>query len=256
MRLERVTAALAPAEVVGDASVDVRDLAYDTRAVTEGALFFCVPGARFDGHDLAADAVTAGAVALVVERRLDLDVPQVVVPSVRAAMPPAATAFFRDPSAELPVAGVTGTNGKTTTTFLLWSILAAAGRRPALLGNIQRRVGGDVRPPSLNTPDAIYLQRLLREMVDAGNESCVMEATSIASAHGRLDGVRFAVLVFTNLSQDHLDFHGTMEHYFAAKRRLFGGVPAVINVGDPHGRRLAAELSGAVTFGLAEDADV
>jgi UDP-N-acetylmuramoyl-L-alanyl-D-glutamate--2,6-diaminopimelate ligase len=256
MRLERVTAALAPAEVVGDASVDVRDLAYDTRAVTEGALFFCVPGARFDGHDLAPEAVAAGAVAVVVERRLEVDVPQVVVPSVRAAMPAAATSFFGDPSAELPVAGVTGTNGKTTTTFLLWSILAAAGRRPGLLGNVERRIGGDVRPPSLNTPEAIDLQRLLREMVDAGNESCVMEATSIASAQGRLDGVRFAVLVFTNLSQDHLDFHGTMEAYYEAKRRLFTGVPAVVNAGDAFGRRLAAEHPDAVTFGLSEDADV
>jgi UDP-N-acetylmuramoyl-L-alanyl-D-glutamate--2,6-diaminopimelate ligase len=256
MRLERVTVALAAAEVVGDASVDVRDLAYDTRTVSEGALFFCVPGGHFDGHDFAADAVARGAAALVVERRLDLSVPQVVVPSVRAAMPQAAVAFFRDPTAELELAGVTGTNGKTTTTFLLWSILDAAGRRPGLLGNVERRIGSDVRTASLNTPEAIDLQRLLREMVDAGNASCVMEATSIASAQGRLDGVRFAVLLFTNLSQDHLDFHGTMEEYFEAKRSLFAGVPAVVNVGDPFGRRLAAELPGALTFGFAEDAEV
>ncbi len=256
MRLERVTAALAPVDVAGDASVDVRDLAYDTRTVTEGTLFFCVPGGRFDGHGFAADAVARGAAALVVERRLELPVPQVVVPSVRAAMPRAAVAFFGDPSAELPVAGITGTNGKTTTTFLLWSVLDAAGRRPGLLGNVERRVGREVRPPSLNTPEAIDLQRLLREMVEAGNQSCVMEATSIASAQGRLDGVRFAVLVFTNLSQDHLDFHGTMDEYFDAKRRLFAGVPAVVNIGDPHGRLLAAELPDAVTFGFAEDADV
>jgi UDP-N-acetylmuramoyl-L-alanyl-D-glutamate--2,6-diaminopimelate ligase len=256
MRLERVTAALAPVDVAGDASVDVRDLAYDTRTVTEGTLFFCVPGGRFDGHGFAADVVARGAAALVVERRLELPVPQVVVPSVRAAMPRAAVAFFGDPSAELPVAGITGTNGKTTTTFLLWSILDAAGRRPGLLGNVERRVGREVRRPSLNTPEAIDLQRLLREMVEAGNQSCVMEATSIASAQGRLDGVRFAVLVFTNLSQDHLDFHGTMDEYFDAKRRLFAGVPAVVNVGDPHGRRLAAELPDAVTFGFAENADV
>jgi len=256
MRLERVTAALAPVDVAGDASVDVRDLAYDTRTVTEGTLFFCVPGGRFDGHGFAADVVARGAAALVVERRLELPVPQVVVPSVRAAMPRAAVAFFGDPSAELPVAGITGTNGKTTTTFLLWSILDADGRRPGLLGNVERRVGREVRRPSLNTPEAIDLQRLLREMVEAGNQSCVMEATSIASAQGRLDGVRFAVLVFTNLSQDHLDFHGTMDEYFDAKRRLFAGVPAVVNVGDPHGRRLAAELPDAVTFGFAENADV
>src|SRR6266542_7042966 len=167
MRLERVTAALAPVDVAGDASVDVRDLAYDTRTVTEGTLFFCVPGGRFDGHGFAADAVARGAAALVVERRLELPVPQVVVPSVRAAMPRAAVAFFGDPTAELQVIGITGTNGKTTTTFLLWSILDADGRRPGLLGNVERRVGREVRRPSLNTPEAIDLQRLLREMGEA-----------------------------------------------------------------------------------------
>src|SRR5437773_7089990 len=146
MTLERVIAALAAAEVRGDAAVEVRDLAYDVHAVQPGALFFCVPGGRFDGHDFAVDAVAQGAVALVVERPLDLSVPQAVVPSVRAAMPRAAVAFFGDPTAELPVAAVTGTNGKTTTAYLLWSILDAAGRRPGLLTNVERRVGDDVRP--------------------------------------------------------------------------------------------------------------
>src|SRR5881628_3266972 len=126
MRLERVTAALGSAEVVGDAAVEVRDLAYDARAVRDGTLFFCVPGSAFDGHDFAAQAVDAGAVALVVERRLAPTVPQVQVPSVRAAMPAAAVAFFGDPGSELEIAGVTGTAGKTTTTFLLWSILDRA----------------------------------------------------------------------------------------------------------------------------------
>ncbi len=256
MNLERVIAALAPTEVAGGASVDVLGLAYDTRAVRPGSLFFCVRGERFDGHDLAGQAVDRGAVALVVERRLDLPLPQLVVPSVRAAMPRAAVAFFGDPSAELGVAGVTGTNGKTTTAYLLWSILDAAGRRPGLLGNIERRVGGEVSPATLNTPEAIDLQRLFREMLDAGNRSCAMEASSHASAQGRLDGTRFAALVFTNLTQDHLDFHGTMEAYFEAKRQLFDGAPAAVNVGDPYGRRLAAALPEALTFGFADDADV
>jgi UDP-N-acetylmuramoyl-L-alanyl-D-glutamate--2,6-diaminopimelate ligase len=258
MRLERVTAALGSAEVVGDATVEVRDLAYDARAVRDGTLFFCVPGSAFDGHDFAAQAVDAGAVALVVERRLDLTVPQVQVPSVRAAMPAAAVVFFGDPGSELEIAGVTGTAGKTTTTFLLWSILDRAGRRPGLLGNVERRVGAEIRPADLNTPEAIDLQRLLRAMVDGGNLSCVLEATSIASERRRLDGVRFDVLVFTNLSQDHLDFHGTMEQYFEAKRRLFArAATAVVNVGDPFGRRLADELPGrTVTFAIEWPADV
>ena len=229
--------------------VEIRDLAYDTRAVTPGALFFCIRGTTRDGHDLAAEAVERGAVALVVERRLDLDVPQEVVPSVRAAMGPVAAAFFGEPSRELEVAGITGTNGKTTTAFLLHAILGAAGRTPALLTNIRRVVGGEERPTGLNTPEAIDLQRLFRAMLDAGDRSCVMEATSIAAAQGRLAGTRFAALAFTNLTQDHLDFHGTMEDYYAAKRLLFDQADlAVVNVGDEWGRRLAAELPHARTF--------
>jgi UDP-N-acetylmuramoyl-L-alanyl-D-glutamate--2,6-diaminopimelate ligase len=249
MQLERLIAALAPTDVVGGAAVEIRELAYDAREVPRGSLFFCIPGASADGHDLAGDAVQSGAVALVVERTLDVDVPQLVVPSVRAAMPRAAVEFFGDPTAELPVVAVTGTSGKTTTAYLLWSILDAGGERPALLTNIERRIGDDVRPAGLNTPESIDLQRLFREMLDAGNRACVMEATSMASVKGRLEGTRFAVLVFTNLSQDHLDFHGTMEEYFDAKRRLFAQASrAVLNVGDDHGARLAAEIPDAVTF--------
>src|SRR3954451_17067187 len=218
MDLTRLAGTIGAAEAP---PVEILDLAYDMRAVSPGTLFFGVPGANADGHDLAADAVAAGAAALVGERPLDVDVPQLQVPSVRAAMGPASTLFFGDPSRELEIAAVTGTNGKTTTAFLLHAILDAAGRRPALLTNITRVVGSGERPTGLNTPESIDLQRLLREMVDAGDRSLAMEATSIASAKGRLAGTRFAVLVFTNLTQDHLDFHGTMEEYFAAKRALF-----------------------------------
>ena len=254
MQLERLIAALGPTEVVGGAPVQISDLAYDTRHVRPGALFFCIAGDRVDGHDLAADAVAAGAAALVVERRLELDVPQVVVSNVRAAMPRAAVDFFADPTAELTVAGVTGTNGKTTTAYLLRAILAAAGRRVGFLTNIERRVGGEARPVGLNTPESIDLQRLFREMLVAGDDACVMEATSMASSKGRLEGTRFAVLVFTNLTQDHLDFHGTMENYFVAKWRLFAQAErAVVNIGDEWGRRLAAEVPGAIPFDAAAD---
>jgi UDP-N-acetylmuramoyl-L-alanyl-D-glutamate--2,6-diaminopimelate ligase len=234
--------------------VEVTDLAYDTRAVTPGALFFCIPGTTVDGHDLAAAAVERGAVALVVERRLELDVPQLVVPSVRAAMGPAAADFFGRPSETLEIAAVTGTNGKTTTAFLLQAILDAAGRRPALLTNIRRVVGGHERPIGLNTPEAIDLQRLLREMLDAGDRSCAMEATSIGAAQGRLAGTRFRVLVFTNLTQDHLDFHGTMEAYFAAKRALFDQADvAAVNMDDEWGRRLLVDLPDAIPFSGGDD---
>src|SRR3989449_7648482 len=258
MDLERLVAALGAADVVGRAPVEVRDLAYDARAVVPGSLFFCVPGAQADGHDFALAAVERGAVALVVERPLELDVPQVVVPDARRAMAAAADAFFGHPTAELQVAGVTGTNGKTTTTFLLYSILAAAGRRPGLLGTIETRVGGERRPAIRTTPEAIDVQRAFREMLDAGDRSCSMEATSHGSELGRLDRVRFSALIFTNLSQDHLDFHGTMERYFEAKRRLFleGRPPAAINIGNEWGRRLAADRPDALTFGFADEAQI
>ena len=235
-----------------------RDLAYDTRSVTPGALFFCVPGERADGHDFAAAAVERGAVGLVVERRLDLDVPQLVVPDARVAMALAADEFFGHPSHELVVAGVTGTNGKTTTTFLLSSILDAAGRRPGLLGTVETRVGGEVRPAVRTTPEAIDIQRTLREMLDAGDRSCVMEATSHGSELHRLDAIRFRALVFTNLTQDHLDFHGTMDRYFEAKRRLFleGRPPAAINSADEWGRKLLVDRPDALTYGLAPDARI
>src|SRR6185437_1346169 len=256
MDLERVSAALVPTEVVNAAPVDVRDLAYDPRTAGPDSLFFCIRGSHVDGHDLAPAAVAAGAVSLVVERPLEVQVPQLVVPSVRAAMPVAAELFFGSPSHELEVVAVTGTNGKTTTAFLLHSILEAAGRRPALLTNIARRVGGEERPTGLNTPEAIDLQRLFREMLDAGDTACVMEATSIAGAQGRLAGTRLAVLVFTNLTRDHLDYHGTMEGYYAAKRALFDQAErAVVNVGDQWGRRLAADLPHARTFHPDDDLD-
>ena len=202
-----------------------------------------------------------GAVALVVERPLDLPQPQLVVEDARAAMPVAADEFFGRPTERLEVAGVTGTNGKTTTAFLLYAILAAAGRRPGLLGTIESRVGGERRPAIRTTPEAIDLQRTFGEMLDAGDRSAAVEATSHGSELGRLHRVRFSALVFTNLTQDHLDFHGTLERYFDAKRRLFtdGRPPAAVNVGDEHGRRLADELRGhneLVTFGLGDDAEL
>jgi UDP-N-acetylmuramoyl-L-alanyl-D-glutamate--2,6-diaminopimelate ligase len=260
--LTRLLEHLAPVQVVGEPAVEIADLAYDSRAVPPGALFFCVPGERSDGHDFADRAVKEGASALVVQRPVPARVPQIVVTDVREAMARAAAEFFGRPTEQLDVAAVTGTNGKTTTSFLLHSILEAAGRKPGLLGTIESRVGSEHRPAIRTTPEAIDLQRTFREMLDAGNLSVALEATSHGSEQKRLLDVRFAVLVFTNLSQDHLDFHGTMEAYFEAKRRLFldGLPPAAVNVGDPYGKQLADELCGLggelVTFGFADEADL
>jgi UDP-N-acetylmuramoyl-L-alanyl-D-glutamate--2,6-diaminopimelate ligase len=262
--LEALIRALAPSEVTGARPVAIGDLAYDTRKVSEGALFFCVPGERVDGHDLAWEAIERGAAALVVERQLDVGVPQLVVENVRAAMAVAADTFFGEPTKELEIGGVTGTNGKTTTVFLLHSMLGVAGRKPGLVGTVSWIVGGEKRPAPFTTPEAIELQRLFREMVDAGDRSAAVEASSHGAAFRRLDRVRFDVLVFTNLTQDHLDLHGTLEEYFRAKRRLFVGPqppPAAVNVGDEWGKRLAAELAEThraplVTFGLGEEAEL
>jgi UDP-N-acetylmuramoyl-L-alanyl-D-glutamate--2,6-diaminopimelate ligase len=262
-----LTEAVRPARTLNAAPADITDLAYDARRVGPGALFFCVPGFKADGHDFAPEAVARGAAALVVERPLDVALPQLVVGDVRQAMALAADAFFGHPTRELEVTGVTGTNGKTTTAFLVYSILSAAERRPGLLGTVECRVGGERRPVARTTPEAIDLQRTFAEMLAAGDRSCALEATSHASELRRLLGVRFSALVFTNLSQDHLDFHGTLERYFDAKRRLFVEpdvdgrlAAAAVNVGDPYGQRLAGELGalGApfVTFALEGDADV
>ncbi len=264
MELDALIRALAPSDVIGRRPVEITDLAYATGRVRDGALFFCVPGARVDGHDLAADAAAAGAAALVVERPVDVAVPQLVVESARAAMAVAADAFFGAPTEWLAVAGVTGTNGKSTTTYVLRSILEAGGRRTGLVGTVEWVVGGASRAAPHTTPEAIDLQRIFREMLDAGDEAVALEASSHGSHYRRLDRVRFDALVFTNLTQDHLDLHGDMEEYFQAKRRLFTGVvppPAAVNVGDPYGRRLADELAGAhrgplVTFGLRPEAEV
>ncbi|HEX4806395.1 MAG TPA: UDP-N-acetylmuramoyl-L-alanyl-D-glutamate--2,6-diaminopimelate ligase [Conexibacter sp.] len=238
----------------GDAEISA--LAYDNRQVGRGTLFFCVPGFARDGHDFAPDAVARGAAALVVERPLGLGVPEVVVPSVRAAMGPAAARFHGDPTAELDVVGITGTNGKTTTAFLVRALLEAAGRQCGLLGTVTSFVGGVERPVVRTTAEAIDLQRDFRAMRDGGDVACAMEVSSHALRLGRADGIRFAVGVFTNLTQDHLDFHATMDDYFQAKRRLFAAGPraSVVNVDDPYGRRLADELPGALTFAIDREA--
>ncbi len=252
MRLEQVIAGVPAAA----RDLEISSLAYDARQVSPGSLFFCVPGFTRDGHDFAADAVGRGAVALVVERPLSLDVPQIEVASARAAMAPAAAAFYGDPTAQLRLVGITGTNGKTTTAFLIRALLEAAGQPTGLLGTVTSVIGGQERSVERTTPEAIDLQRTFREMLVAGDVACVMEVSSHALALHRVDAVQFAAAVFTNLTQDHLDFHGTMEEYFQAKRRLFTFGPgvSVVNVDDDYGARLADELPEATTFALERDA--
>ena len=237
---------------------EVTALAYDNRRVSPGTLFFCVPGFTRDGHDFAADAVARGATALVVQRPLGLGVPEVQVPDVRAAMGAAAARMHGDPTAQLSVIGITGTNGKTTTAFLVRALLEAAGIACGLLGTVKSVVAGVERPTERTTPEAIDLQATFAAMRDGGDRACAMEVSSHALELRRVEGVHFACAVFTNLTQDHLDFHPTMEDYFQAKRRLFDELAPgvrVINVDDPYGRRLARELPDPVTYGIDTPAD-
>jgi len=252
MRLEDVIPGAPPAA----RDVEIRDLAYDNRRVGPGTLFFCVPGFTRDGHDFAPDAVQRGAVALVVERPLDLGVPEVLVNSVREAMAHAASRFNGDPTAELQVVGITGTNGKTTTAFLVRELLEAGGRQTGLLGTVKSIVGGEEHEVERTTPEGIELQRDFRAMLEGGDRACAMEVSSHALELRRSDAIHFAAAVFTNLTQDHLDFHPTMEDYYQAKRRLFTLAPgiAVINVDDRYGARIAAELEHRVTFAIDADA--
>ncbi len=256
MRLDELTSVDVPG-----ADVEVAGLAYDSRQAGPGILFFCVRGFQSDGHDFAEQAVRAGAVALVVERPLGLGVPEVVVPSTRAAMGPFAARFYGNPSSELRVVGVTGTNGKTTSAFLVRALLEAGGVQCGLLGTVKSIVGGEERPVERTTAEALDLQHDLRAMLEGGDGACAIEVSSHALELSRTAGVHFAAAIFTNLTQDHLDFHETMEDYFQAKRLLFfppdpADVPAVsvVNLDDPYGRRLAAEIPDAVTFALEREA--
>jgi UDP-N-acetylmuramoyl-L-alanyl-D-glutamate--2,6-diaminopimelate ligase len=240
--------------VRGDpATTEIVSVAYHTEGVVPGALFCCVPGDQVDGHDFAPQAVRAGAVALLCQRLVDVDhdLPQIVVDDVRAAMAQAAAALFDHPSHRLAVVGVTGTNGKTTTTHLLRAVLEADGRRAGVIGTLS---GARTTPPS---PE---LQCHLAELADAGFDAVAMEVSSHALVQHRVDAVRFRVAVFTNLSQDHLDYHGTMDDYFAAKATLFDperADVAVVNADDPWGRRLlAAARLPTRPFSLAEAVDL
>ncbi|MGE5248273.1 MAG: UDP-N-acetylmuramoyl-L-alanyl-D-glutamate--2,6-diaminopimelate ligase [Verrucomicrobiota bacterium] len=245
--------------------LEIRGVQLDSRAVRPGDLFIAVKGSRTDGHDYLAAAARSGAAAALVEREIpDPPLPVVRVPSTAKAVARAAVAVYADPSARLRVSGITGTNGKTTVAYLLEGILQAAGRVPAVLGTVDYRVAGSVLRKGLTTPFAHELQAFMAESLQMGATDVVMEVSSHSAAQGRIEGVRFDVGIFTNLSRDHLDFHGDMESYFAAKARFFreylpaGGKKAgvVLNGDDRYGERLAQEIPSATTFGFSRVWDV
>jgi UDP-N-acetylmuramoyl-L-alanyl-D-glutamate--2,6-diaminopimelate ligase len=252
--------AVPEAQTRGDPAVSILDVAYDSRAVTTGSLFCCVEGEALDGHDFARAALDAGAAALLVRRWLELPAAQVLVPSVREAMGPIAARAFRDPASAMTMLGVTGTNGKTTTTYLLEAIARRAGRRPGLIGTTGARIDGDPVPLDRTTPEAPDLHRLLARMREGGVGLVAMEVSSHALEQHRVGGVVYDAVAFTNLSQDHLDYHDSMEEYFAAKAALFTPSHSrrgFVNADDPWGRRLATAASVPVaTFAVTGDGDL
>jgi UDP-N-acetylmuramoyl-L-alanyl-D-glutamate--2,6-diaminopimelate ligase len=253
--LEALVGSLAVSELRGDPATVVSDVTFRSEEAVPGALFFCVPGRRADGHAFAHDAVRRGAVAFVVERWLPVDVAQVRVPAVREAMGPMSAAAFGRPSERMRAVGVTGTNGKTTVTYLLEGVLRAAAIRPGVVGTTGARIDGAAVALPRTTPEAPDLQRLLARMVDAGVGGVAIEASSHGLDQHRLDGTRFEVAAFTNLSPEHLDYHGSMEHYFRAKARLFSralSARGVVDVDSAWGERLADESEAPITtFGTS-----
>jgi UDP-N-acetylmuramoyl-L-alanyl-D-glutamate--2,6-diaminopimelate ligase len=257
--LSAAAAAVPDSQMRGEASASVDEVAFDSRHVAPGALFFCVRGASADGHDFAQEAIRSGAAALVVERWLDLDAAQILVPSVRQAMGPMSAVVLGEPARSMTIVGVTGTNGKTTIVHLLDAVFRAAGHRTGAIGTVGAHVAGEPVPIARTTPEAPDLHRLLRRMRDAGVTMVAMEVSSHALDQGRVGGLRFDAAIFTNLSQDHLDHHGSMESYFAAKASLFTedrAKHAVVNLDDAWGRRLLDVPVPVTTFGLDPAADV
>ena len=250
--------------VPADAALDVTcaGVEYDSRKAKPGSVFVALPGQKADGAAFASQAIASGAVAIVSERERPENVaaPWVVVANARLALAHLAAEFFGHPSRRMKVVGITGTNGKTTTSYLLQAIFEAAGTRCGLMGTVTYRIGERQIAATRTTPEAPDVQLLMRQMLDAGCKACVMEVSSHALAMHRVDGIQFAAAVFTNLTRDHLDFHQDMESYFAAKRRLFeilpAGAPGVINVDDPRGASLADAVRHPVTYGINRDADV
>ncbi|MGN7357724.1 UDP-N-acetylmuramoyl-L-alanyl-D-glutamate--2,6-diaminopimelate ligase [Paenibacillus sp. SAF-054] len=269
MKLNELASTLTIAQITGSGDITITGLQTDSRKVAPGDLFICLPGHTVDGHDYAAQAAEQGAAALVTERQLDIDLPQVIVKDCRYAMAVMADAFFGSPSSHMKMIGVTGTNGKTTTTYLIEKMMNDHAVNTGLIGTIQMRYGGRTFPMSGTTPEALELQRSLDDMSANGVQCCIMEVSSHALEQGRVKGTDFRTAIFTNLTQDHLDYHKTMADYRAAKGLFFARLGnkfshqknqrkyAVLNSDDEASQYFAKVTAAEViTYGLNEKADV
>jgi UDP-N-acetylmuramoyl-L-alanyl-D-glutamate--2,6-diaminopimelate ligase len=263
MKLAALTHNIPGCRLIGSGEVDITGLYYDSRKVEAGGAFFALRGTAVDGQQFVDDALGRGAVAVFLEqeRALPTGVVGVLVDNARSAMALTAACFYDDPTVDIPVAGVTGTNGKTTITYLIEAILQSAGFHPAVMGTINYRFGDRFLPSLHTTPESVDLLQTVAGFRKAGADALVMEVSSHALDQYRVDGVSFDVGVFTNLTPEHLDYHGTMADYFAGKSRFFvdllkGGKGGVINIDDSYGAQLAVRFPSAITCGSSEHADV
>jgi UDP-N-acetylmuramoyl-L-alanyl-D-glutamate--2,6-diaminopimelate ligase len=261
MRLQELIKELPAMQVDGPLDREVAGLTYDSRRVTPGMVFVAISGQNVDGHDFITSAIDRGATGIICERNgfPSARATKIKVTDAREALARAAAAYYQHPSTKLKVLGVTGTNGKTTVAFMVKEILEAAGMNTGLIGTVRYEIGDRVIPAHRTTPEALDIQQMMAQMVRADCQACVMEVSSHALEQKRVCGVEFDVAIFTNLTQDHLDFHGSMERYFAAKQKLFSGLRgggkqgvAVINMDDEYGRRLCREsdLAVSLTYGI------
>jgi UDP-N-acetylmuramoyl-L-alanyl-D-glutamate--2,6-diaminopimelate ligase len=268
MILKDLLSAMPAYELDGVKDVEIKGIAYDSRKISEGYLFVAIKGNALDGHAFLDEAVRRGAVAVVGENfeNFSSDAVRVKVPDSRAALARLSTRFYDDPCRDIELIGITGTNGKTTTTYLIESILNATGARPGVIGTINSRFKGVEHPSSVTTPESLDLMAVIREMADGGATHVIMEASSHALDQGRIGTCPYSVGVFTNLTRDHLDYHRTMEEYFEAKSLLFRGLikdrhglkgTAAINMDDPKGEALRSmTMNKVITYGLAGRWDV
>ncbi|WP_442603767.1 UDP-N-acetylmuramoyl-L-alanyl-D-glutamate--2,6-diaminopimelate ligase [Paenibacillus sp. KN14-4R] len=269
MQLSELAQTLVIGQLIGDSSTLITGIQTDSRKVKQGDLFICIPGFVHDGHDYADIVIKSGAVALVTERLLDVTVPQLIVKDARYAMAVLASHFFNYPSTEMKVIGITGTNGKTTTSYLIEKILHDAGFQTGLMGTIQMKIGQEYIEMERTTQEALEIQRSMRKMREVGTDYCVMEVSSHALELGRVKGVHFRTGLFTNLTQDHLDYHKTMDNYHAAKTLLFGRMNntycedpskrqfAILNRDDEAYKRMSeATAAQVITYGIDHPCDV
>src|SRR5213078_1658237 len=268
MQLKTLIAAVSPRQIIGPLDRVVESIAYDSRRVQRNGLFVALRGEKSDGHQFIDQAIEKGATVIVTER--EVQTPRatcVVVENSRSALADLGATFFQQPACRLKLAAVTGTNGKTTTTFLIKHICERAGLRCGLLGTVRYEIADRVLPAVRTTPESLDVYDLLAQMVNAGCKAAAMEVSSHALAQERVRGIEWDVAVFTNLTQDHLDFHGTMENYFEAKAKLFTGLAgqkqktkpiAIVNIDDRYGQQLLDRLDKSVaiiTYGMGLHAD-